>query len=97
MNKPKPKTRTYVDWNEYKKYLTSKYKEFVKIQDELWMWFCDTSDFSNGCYVHMEPADSMGWPEDHPATWLANRLFADYPELAKASTFGDTIYLWVWW
>lgn len=94
MRLPKPVTWTHVDWAEYRRYLEKKYpKEWAKYYNPLWRWFCDNGDFHNGCYVDIEKGD-MGYEADHPAVWLSNRLFEDYPEVADRY---ETIKLWVWW
>lgn len=95
MKLPKPRTVVSVDWVEYHKYLENKYpKEWEEIYDALWIWFCGTVDFHNGCYVHMEASEVMGYDEDHAVTWFANRIFTDYGDIADK---WGVIKLWVRW
>lgn len=95
MKLPKTITTVAVDWVEYRKYLEKKFpKEWKRHSDKLWLWFCETSDFSNGCYVHMEPKEVLGYTDKPEVNWFADRIFEDYTD--AADKFG-TIKLWVWW
>lgn len=95
MKLPKPITWTHVDYQDYKKYLKKKFlKEWHQHQDKLWEWFCGTHDFHNGCFIHIEKPDVLGYGGGHPATWLATRIFEDYPQVADE--YG-VIRLWVSW
>lgn len=94
---PAPKRETSIDWIDYSNHLRKTYgKDFRAHEAGIREWMIGR-EISNGCFVTVEAEANEEDDEREPAvTWLASRLFADYPEVAKESKYNE-IRLWVWW